>query len=79
MLPSLLQKPVLVVTHCDGNTVAGQLKTQQNIAEQCSVQKKSMTSVCSSVCQITAQHATDISQDDTNLSNGGLLHPPLMV
>jgi hypothetical protein len=55
MLPILLQKPVLTVTHCDGNTVAGQLKTQQNITEQSSIQKKSMMSVRSSVSQITAQ------------------------
>jgi len=55
MLPNLLQKPVLMVTHCDGNTVAGQLKSQQNITEQSSIQKKSMMSARSSICQITAQ------------------------
>lgn len=55
MLPNLLQNPVLMVTHCDGNTVAGQLKTQENITEQFSNQKKSMMSVRSSICQITAQ------------------------
>ena len=55
MLPNLLQNPVLMVTHCNGNTVAGQSKIPQNITEQCSIQKKSMMSVRSSICQITAQ------------------------
>jgi len=48
MLPSLLQNPVLMVTHCDGNIAAGQLQTQQYITEQSSIQKKSMMSVSSS-------------------------------